>query len=96
MARYHQPTAEQKRAYEAWVASRPQCVREVATRFDRSVFGIDPDDLEECDLPAPEERLGAALTQDEVGDNLDALRVMVRPDLFEMMPDGKARRKEMN
>lgn len=26
--------------------------------FERDVFGIDPDDLEECDLPEPEEQVG--------------------------------------
>ncbi len=26
--------------------------------FERSVFGISPDDLEECDLPGPDEPLG--------------------------------------
>ena len=26
---------------------------------ERAVFGIDPDDLEECDLPAPDEMLGS-------------------------------------
>ena len=28
--------------------------------FERQVFGISPDDLEECDLPAPGEFLGHA------------------------------------
>jgi len=27
--------------------------------FERSVFGVDPGDLEECDLPRPDERVGA-------------------------------------
>ena len=27
--------------------------------FERDVFGIDPDDLEECDLPGPDEQLGS-------------------------------------
>jgi hypothetical protein len=27
--------------------------------FERKVFGIDPDDLMECDLPAPDEALGS-------------------------------------
>jgi hypothetical protein len=26
---------------------------------ERNVFGIDPDDLEECDLPEPDEKLGS-------------------------------------
>lgn len=28
--------------------------------FERDVFGIDPDDLEECDLPRPDEPHGSA------------------------------------
>lgn len=34
--------------------------------FERDVFGIDPDDLEECDLPGEDEPLGI-LFPDEVG-----------------------------
>lgn len=30
--------------------------------FDRNVFGVKPDDLEECDLPSPDEPVGAFLT----------------------------------
>lgn len=33
--------------------------------FDRRVFGIEPDDLVECDLPGPDEALGAMLTSHE-------------------------------
>lgn len=33
--------------------------------FNRQVFGIDPDDLEECDLPVPDELLGEYLNEDE-------------------------------
>ena len=33
--------------------------------FDRDVFGIKPEDLEECDLPSAEERLGTLLTEDK-------------------------------
>ncbi len=32
--------------------------------FERQVFGIFPEDLEECDFPAPDEPLGALLTGD--------------------------------
>ena len=64
-----------------------------AVLFETRVFGIDPDDLVECDLPGPDEVVGAAMTQDEVEDNIDALRVMKRPDLWTMGEDGKARRK---
>lgn len=27
--------------------------------FERTVFGVDPDDLEECDLPGPEDQVGS-------------------------------------
>lgn len=50
-----------------------------ALLFERHVFGILPDDLEECDLPRPGEPLGALLTSDEVEINMDALRVLGRP-----------------
>lgn len=62
--------------------------------FERQVFGIDPADLEPCDLPSPEDVTGAAMTRDEVTENLDELRVLARPDLWEMGTDGKARRKD--
>ena len=35
------------------------------TTFDRRVFGIDPDDLVECDLPASDEPIGTILTEQE-------------------------------
>jgi hypothetical protein len=31
--------------------------------FERCVFGIKPEDLEECDLPTPDEPLGVLLTK---------------------------------
>jgi hypothetical protein len=46
--------------------------------FERQVFGIDPDDLEPCDLPGPEEDLGALLTDDdEIKAYIDAIRPTV-------------------
>jgi hypothetical protein len=55
---------------------------------ERRVFGINPDDLEETDLPTSP---GIALMSNEdVEDNIDALRVMVRPDLWEMNEEGVA------
>ena len=48
--------------------------------FERRVFGIKPEDLEECDLP----------DEGEIDDNIDALRVIMRPDLFSMDENGKA------
>jgi hypothetical protein len=41
-----------------------------AVAFERRVFGISPDDLEECDLPEPGEILGSCLTQEELGEAL--------------------------
>jgi hypothetical protein len=35
------------------------------TMFERNVFGIKPEDLVECDLPSPDEELGAILTEKE-------------------------------
>ena len=61
--------------------------------FDRNVFGIYPDDLEPCEIPTPDELTGTVLTGEEVDENIDALRVLVRPDLFVMGDDGKAKRK---
>lgn len=61
--------------------------------FDRSIFGVDPDDLEACDLPDLDEPTGSVMSQDQVDDSIDELRVMIRPDLWEMGPDGIARRK---
>lgn len=61
---------------------------------DAAVFGIDPYDLEECDLPGPGEAVGNAMTQQDVADNIDAMRVMIRPDLWVMGKDGKAVRRQ--
>lgn len=64
-----------------------------AVMFDRNVFGIHPDDLEECDLPAAGDPLGAALTQKQVAENMDAMRVLIRPDLWELDEAGNAVRR---
>lgn len=47
--------------------------------FERSVFGIDPTDLEECDLPSPLEPVGAlfdvaAMSDDEREDFFSRVR----------------------
>lgn len=47
--------------------------------FDRSVFGVDPDSLEESDLPAASEVLGTMLTEREV---IDAFVDIVRPSIL--------------
>lgn len=44
--------------------------------FDRQVFGIKPENLEECDLPGADEHLGTALTEKE---DIDAFVDLVRP-----------------
>jgi hypothetical protein len=44
--------------------------------FDRQVFGVNPDSLEPCELPAADEALGAVMTYDEVQVNLPAMRAM--------------------
>ncbi len=46
--------------------------------FDRQVFGIDPDDLEPCEAPGPDEVTGALLSGEQVDDNIEALRVLSR------------------
>lgn len=61
--------------------------------FDRRVFGIDPGDMEECDLPGADEALGARMSPEQLDANQDALRVMIRPDLWTMGEDGKAHRR---
>lgn len=65
-----------------------------AVLFDTEVFGINPDDLEPCDLPGPDDVLGAEMTQQDVTENLNELRVAVRPDLWVMGPDGIAKRRD--
>ncbi len=35
-------------------------------RFARQVFGIDPDELEECDLPGDDEELGEEIARENV------------------------------
>lgn len=46
-----------------------------ALTFERQVFGVKPEDLEECELPAADEPLGATLTEREDVDTfIDAVR----------------------
>ena len=61
--------------------------------FDRTVFGINPDDLEPCDIPDDAGPHEPVLSTEEVVENIDALRVMIRPDLFVMGTDGTATRR---
>lgn len=46
--------------------------------FDRQVFGINPDDLEECDIPRGE-LLGTAIVQN---DDVEAFIDKIRPDVL--------------
>lgn len=59
--------------------------------FDRQVFGINPDDLEPCDWP--EGPVGTLMSPEQVDANQDALRVLIRPDLFTLDANGRAVRK---
>ena len=61
---------------------------------ERRVFNIDPNDLEPCDIPPPSEPVGSVLSAEQVEENIDALRCLIRPDLFVMGSDGKAQRKQ--
>jgi hypothetical protein len=62
--------------------------------FERQVFGVEPEDLEECELPGENEPVGAALSDDQVDSHIDELRLHIRPDLWERGPDGRVRRKD--
>lgn len=42
--------------------------------FSRQVFGINPEDLEECDLPAEDEILGEILNEEETTDFINTER----------------------
>lgn len=52
--------------------------------FEREVFGIDPNDLEECDLPNETELVGAMLTEE--GD-VKAFCEMLRDDMGTSLND---------
>lgn len=49
-----------------------------ACAFERRVFGVPMTDLEECDLPGPDEKVGAVLTDpQEIDKFIDASRPFV-------------------
>lgn len=50
-----------------------------AVMFDRQVFGVSPDNLEECELPAKDDFLGTLLTEPE---QVDAFIDAVRSDVL--------------
>jgi hypothetical protein len=111
MARFHEPTPEQRQQHERWCHSLPPPIRAVAERispwelyqirdqparvtlssiyldadgrvkvtvcvsgdfnrclFERRVFGVSPDELQPCDLPAPGEELGALVDVEAMSD----------------------------
>lgn len=46
--------------------------------FDRGVYGISPENLEECDLPGPEEENGSLFTDpEEIKEAVESLRPFV-------------------
>ena len=51
-----------------------------AVTFDRQVFGINPDDLTECDLPGEDEWLGTLLTE---AADVDEFIDVIRPSVLE-------------
>lgn len=55
--------------------------------FEREVFGIKPEDLEECDLPPKGEPLGTMLTEKA---DIDAFVDEVRPFVLERSVSDKA------
>ena len=117
MAKITEPTDEQRQGWNDWVASRPECVRRIAEKFDpwtlyrmndtehrvtlhsfgededgtvtltvdvtgqfnlvnfeRQVFGVNPDNLTECDLPDKGEPLGVSMSDDERNAYIDQRR----------------------
>lgn len=61
--------------------------------FERQVFGIEPNDLEPCDIQDQDEPVGAVISQEDAIENVDAMRVLIRPDLWVMGDDGIATKK---
>lgn len=50
-----------------------------ALAFDRQVFGVSPDDLEECDLPGTDEVIGTVLTEAQ---DVEAFIDIIRPEVL--------------
>lgn len=61
--------------------------------FERTVFGVNPDNLEPCDIPEDAGDHEPILSAAEAEENVDVLRVLMRPDLFVMADDGTAVRR---
>lgn len=61
--------------------------------FGRMVFGIDPADLTECDLPQSGELVGETVAASDLPKHLGEVRLRVRPDLWERSADGEVVRR---
>ncbi len=52
--------------------------------FERSVFGVKPENLEECDLPGPDDKVGFSLgrkpTDEELSQHIEERRAKMQPD----------------
>uniref|UniRef100_A0A6M3JIW3 Uncharacterized protein n=1 Tax=viral metagenome TaxID=1070528 RepID=A0A6M3JIW3_9ZZZZ len=118
MAKIIEWSEEQEKAWEDWVSTRPQIIKDLCKRFppyniyrlnnsghkvtiysysedgtitvnvsgeynavmfDRQVFGIRPENLEECDLPGTDEVIGSFLTEEE---DVKKFIDMVRPSVL--------------
>jgi hypothetical protein len=55
--------------------------------FERSVFGVDPDDLEPCEVPPPNEHVGTLISHKDVEENIEGLLALIRPDLYGQKED---------
>ena len=120
MAKIIEVSEEQEKAWDDWVSTRPQIIKDLCKRFppynlyrlkdsghrvtlysyfddgtmivnvsgkynavmfDRQVFGIKPEDLEECDLPGTDEVTGTVLTEEEdVKEFIDRMRPAILAD----------------
>lgn len=113
MAQWMTPTDEQRKAFEAWRASRPKLIQDLIDKlgpwtlymlretrhrctihswnedgtvtvaitgqynlipFGRRVFGVPPEDLTECDLPAPGELVGTTFNEKQTLDFINEKR----------------------
>lgn len=60
---------------------------------DRTVYGVPIDDLEECDLPGPDEPLGSLLTEQK---GIDAYVEAIRPQILAQMAKNTRREPSRN
>lgn len=63
--------------------------------FERRVFGIKPDDLEECDLPGPDELVGVTMDDEQTLQHINlhrkanGLKPLTAAELDEITVDGE-------